>query len=152
MRSSLAGRLACAVLLAGCEVTGPAEPSPIAFMSIAAGATHTCALQTGGKAYCWGDNLNSQLGSGSADLLDSVPRAVASSVSFTQLAGGAIHSCGVSDAGPAWCWGGDAYGQAGPVGGDSPALVDATLHFAMVSLGRLHSCAITTTGAAYCWG
>jgi hypothetical protein len=35
------------------------------FVSIAAGAAHTCGVTSTGALYCWGDNFNGQLGDGS---------------------------------------------------------------------------------------
>lgn len=44
------------------------HPVPVAtnqiFGSIFAGGHHSCAITTGGKAYCWGNNSNGQLGTG----------------------------------------------------------------------------------------
>lgn len=45
---------------------GSPFPSAVAgdlpFTQIVAGATHTCALEVGGRAFCWGDNRQSQVG------------------------------------------------------------------------------------------
>ena len=46
------------------------------FGSIFAGGHHTCAITTGGKAYCWGDNRSGQLGTGNTSGSD-VPVLVA---------------------------------------------------------------------------
>ena len=56
------------------------HPLPIStnqiFASIFAGGHHTCAITTGGKAYCWGENGNGQLGTGNTSGSD-VPVLVA---------------------------------------------------------------------------
>jgi alpha-tubulin suppressor-like RCC1 family protein len=52
-----AGRLAEAVFGAL-----PARPTTV--VALAAGDHHTCALVTGGGAYCWGNNYYGQLGTG----------------------------------------------------------------------------------------
>jgi len=46
------------------------------FLSISGGAHHTCAVNTGGRAYCWGNNSNGQLGTGNTSGSD-VPIPVA---------------------------------------------------------------------------
>jgi alpha-tubulin suppressor-like RCC1 family protein len=46
------------------------------FASISAGGHHSCAITTGGKAYCWGENTNGQLGTGNTSGSD-VPVLVA---------------------------------------------------------------------------
>ncbi len=98
------------------------------FVAIAAGATHTCALATGGAGYCWGNDTNGQLGtnvpldvcSGTrvGDVLCSlVPVPVAGGLSFASLTTGFHHTCGVTTAGLAYCWGLNDFGQLGSQAG-----------------------------------
>jgi alpha-tubulin suppressor-like RCC1 family protein len=78
--------------------------------SISAGRFHTCAV-AGGKAYCWGDNDNGQLGNNSTtDSL--VPVAVDIAGTVTAISAGATHSCAVAG-GTAFCWGDNSYGGVG---------------------------------------
>ena len=51
-------------------------PAGVSFQSIAAGSAHTCALTTTGQAYCWGWNVDGQLGNNSTTN-SSIPVAVA---------------------------------------------------------------------------
>lgn len=56
---------------AGFTSSFSATPEPVqnglVFAAISAGWEHTCGMTTGGVAYCWGSNLNGQLGSSSFD-------------------------------------------------------------------------------------
>ena len=68
---------------------------------------------------------------------------------------GADHSCGVTTAGAAYCWGDNTWAQLGngtSVDSNVPVAVSGGLTFQSVSVGIFHSCGVTTAGAAYCWG
>jgi alpha-tubulin suppressor-like RCC1 family protein len=65
------------------------------------------------------------------------------------------HSCGVTTAGEAYCWGLNLHGQLGSDVADrslEPVAVEGGHRFRSISSGLFHSCGITTTGEAYCWG
>ena len=61
-------------------------------------------------------------------------------LTFASVSAAFDHSCGVTTAGDAYCW------------GSTPIAVVGGLTFAAVSAGGHHNCGVTTTGAAYCWG
>ena len=83
------------------------------FDSLAVGQSHACGLTAGGGAYCWGANTIGQLGTGTAGAPSQVPVAVAGGLAFTSLAAGASHTCGLTAAGAAYCWGNGTSGQLG---------------------------------------
>src|SRR5436309_2630622 len=77
------------------------------------------------------------------------------SLKFTAVTAGGWHTCAITTAGAAYCWG---YGRFGQLGnGDTgiqtvPAPVAGGLRFTTVSAGRFHTCGLTTDSTAYCWG
>lgn len=70
--------------------------------------------------------------------------------------GGSTHACGVTQAGQAWCWGRDSFGQLGDNSYvNSPVAVatsQGALSFSQIAAGDAHTCALTSSGAPYCWG
>ncbi|MEJ7810412.1 MAG: hypothetical protein WKG32_08365 [Gemmatimonadaceae bacterium] len=128
-----------------------------AFSRISAGFQHTCGVAPDGSAYCWGDNRLGQLGSGSAGGFNTAPIRVTGGVGFSAIsAGDSTHTCALTAAGAAYCWGANSFGQVGngSIGGiiATPTAVAGGLTFAELSAGRDFTCGRTAGGAAYCWG
>ncbi|HEX6374071.1 MAG TPA: hypothetical protein VF006_34405 [Longimicrobium sp.] len=130
----------------------------VAFTSISAGHQHTCGLDSGGQAYCWGANASGQLGN-NATAHRRTPVAVQhpSGVTFTSITAAETHTCALDTTGQAWCWGYGANGQLGggfTFGDSIPAQVThpSGVTFASLDAEYRHTCAVSTTGQAYCWG
>lgn len=70
------------------------------------------------------------------------------------LAVGGFHSCALTDAGQAYCWGINDDSQLGRAGGlDSvPVPVSGGHFWRTLTAGRYHTCGVTTDNQAYCWG
>jgi alpha-tubulin suppressor-like RCC1 family protein len=94
------------------------------------------------------------------------PTAVAGGFTFTQIVAGDGHSCGLTTAGKAYCWGYNstrnvfttndvATGQLGdstPNDSQTPVAVAGGLTFTQLTAGAFFTCGLTGAGAAYCWG
>ncbi|HVT40290.1 MAG TPA: hypothetical protein VHE78_14710 [Gemmatimonadaceae bacterium] len=146
--ATLAG-FAVAACGAGGDVAGPRPVSQVSFTAVTAGAFHTCGVTTSRAAYCWGANFTGELGDGTTTPRTN-PVLVLGGLNFAQVSAGddqnGNHTCAVTTAGAASCWGN------GYSSGTGPVLVAGGLSFAQVSAGAEHTCAVTTGGAAYCWG
>jgi alpha-tubulin suppressor-like RCC1 family protein len=139
-----------------------AAPAPVIgdleFALLSAGVGHTCGITVGGEAYCWGTEANGRLGTGSfGPEIKPLPQLVLGGLSFTMISAGLEHSCGVTTAGAAYCWGSGAFGQLGDGTTDSqtePTAVTGGLLFSEVSAGGDFTCGITVGVGleAYCWG
>lgn len=126
------------------------------FSEISAGSSHTCALTAStGAAYCWGTNISGILGIGSVGGSFPNPQVVTGGLSFVALAAGTGHTCGLTSAGAAYCWGLNAAGQLGDgtkVDRLSPTLVSGAPVFAKIRAGANSTCGITGSGDTWCWG
>jgi alpha-tubulin suppressor-like RCC1 family protein len=128
----------------------------IGSVSVTAGEAHTCALSDG-SAYCWGNNVQGQLGQGDADLEPhGTPQPVKNFDGIVDLSSsGGASSCATT-ANLVACWGNNDFGQigSGTVGGAivTPAGVQGlTPPLDRISVGAHHTCALKG-GRVLCWG
>jgi alpha-tubulin suppressor-like RCC1 family protein len=83
------------------------------------------------------------------------PFNVDSARAYIAVTAGAEHTCAVSEAGDAYCWGRGTEGQLGTGARSNevrPTKVVGELDFDSISAGRSHTCALTAARVAYCWG
>ena len=84
---------------------------------ISAGSSHTCAIASDDKAYCWGSNSSGQLGNNST-INSGVPVAVNTSgvlagKTIKQISAGSSHTCAIASDDKAYCWGSNSSGELG---------------------------------------
>lgn len=140
------------------------QPAALAdAIQIGAGQFHTCSIQSGGGARCWGYNTYRQLGftnGPGATVWKMTPTAVGGLTTASQIAGGATHTCASRTkpgASSVVCWGSNAKGQLGnqsfaPSG--APVAVSGlptTTVPTSVAAGADHSCAVLSS-KVWCWG
>ena len=143
------------------------------FQQVVAGTSHVCGVTTGSAAYCWGFNMQGQLGIGNATgpelcydgPCSSRPLRVVGGLTFARLSVEGQNTCGVTTGGVTYCWGDNISGElgngsnTGPEGchesspcSTRPVRVVGGLTFRSVSTGGAHSCGLTADNRGYCWG
>jgi len=144
--------------------TSPKDVQSISLLSgvaaISAGTAHTCAISAAGEAHCWGLNTNGRLGNGD-QIQQSIPVKVAATMgSVVSISAGDAHSCAVTAAGVAMCWGLNTTGRLGD-GTATQRLTPVEVHVTSteivdnaqaIAAGFGHSCALLKTGRVMCWG
>jgi alpha-tubulin suppressor-like RCC1 family protein len=131
----------------------------LSFRHVSVGYQHSCGVTTDGRAYCWGFNFWGQVGDGTKgeDNWRVRPTAVTGSRHFRLVRAGYSHTCGITSAAEAFCWGEDGSGQLGDgttnsAGRATPVRVLGGLLWLQLSGGGEHTCGITQSNLVYCWG
>lgn len=149
----------------------PNVPVPVdtqlSFMDIATGGSFTCALTTGGEAWCWGANYYGMLGvenpphecrpfsGASLWPCATTPVPVNTGLTFTRISAGQYHVCALTAGGDVYCWGRGVTGALGNGGyedSSTPVLVSGGHPFVDLALGWYSACAVTSDDEVWCWG
>ncbi len=130
--------------------------------AISAGGLHACAITGAGGVECWGTNGNGELGNGSTTDSDKPVEVSTLTSGVTALAVGSTddffptHSCALTSAGGATCWGLNVHGQLGNGStADSSHPVEVSglsSGIVAIAVGGSHTCAITDAKRLKCWG
>jgi alpha-tubulin suppressor-like RCC1 family protein len=124
--------------------------------TLAAGASHTCALLNSGVVKCWGLNTNGQLGDGTK-INRRIPVQVQKlTKEVKQLATGTNYSCALTLGGKIYCWGdgsNNIFGDKVPTSTGVPVEIVMTgEEIVAISAGQYHLCVITGSKEVKCWG
>lgn len=144
------------------STTGSSSPVAVGgghtFVEIGAGQHHSCGLTDGGEIYCWGWDAVGMLGSTAVAMNDisSTPVLVDGGHSWAALGmGNGTHTCAVTTADDAYCWGHNGSGRIGDGTtnhAETPVQVAGGHSWSTISAMGDHTCGTTTAGTTYCWG
>lgn len=131
------------------------------FRTISAGYYHVCGLDFSGSVWCWGADQFGQLGTtrnvqscAGGTPCSYVPLRVPVDQPFVAIVSAFEHTCGLTAAGDAYCWGEYDTGQlgAGPDVGPGPVAVGGGQKFTSLTGSMFDTCGLTTPGTIMCWG
>jgi alpha-tubulin suppressor-like RCC1 family protein len=124
--------------------------------AISAGDGQTCALTTAHGAKCWGLNVVGEVGDGTTTDRYVPVDVFGLDSGVAALAAGGFHTCALTSAGGAKCWGWNRFGQLGNgASSDSSIPIDVfglASGTATLSAGGRHTCARTASPGLVCWG
>jgi alpha-tubulin suppressor-like RCC1 family protein len=129
----------------------------VSFEQVDAGDNHSCGITTDGRLFCWGQNINRQLGHDTSPA--NVPIQVGEASDWIEVSAGGQHTCGLRAPGRLFCWGDNTERQAIPSTTSlrvlEPTQIGSSTVWDTVSAGQLHTCAIQPDfggDALFCWG
>ncbi len=123
-------------------------------VSVSAGLSHTCAVNTARDLYCWGANWDGRLGIGSIQSQDEPVRVTALS-NVDSVAAGNNHTCVVLSNASLSCWGNGDDGQIGEsvATRNTPQTVSGlSANVQRVSAGGNFTCALLANNTVQCFG
>lgn len=142
--------------------TPTAVSVPQEVRGVALGVSHTCALGSDGRAYCFGASRDGRLGIGPAGMCSGSSEdvlsasAVSGGIAFSQLCAGSDFSCGLDVAGQVHCWGNGMEFHTGQPDSGCRSVPTEVMALAgtwdSIACGSFSACARRSDGEVWCWG
>lgn len=130
-------------------------PDGTTLAGIAAGSTHSAAVDTDGRVWAWGEGRSGQIGPRETTAMVAVEVPLPDGVVAVNVTAGDDHTCVIDQDGGVWCWGRGREGQLG-VGARSdsadPVQVELDAPAVTVDAGSEHTCVVDGLGDVWCWG
>src|SRR5262249_26291639 len=76
-----------------------------AWQQVSVGTFHTCAIADGTHLYCWGSNIDAQLGDPTVLYNVNTPREIDPTHDWQVVSAGYRDTCAITTAGELYCWG-----------------------------------------------
>lgn len=133
-------------------------PPGVTFTSLAAGGSHSLALDQDGAVWGWGANGRGEVGDGHLGRrLTPVRVAMPTGVTITSIAAGEQHSVALDQHGHAWSWGRNEHGQLGEGSitdrrVPQPVSMPEAITFSRIAAGGFHTLALDQHGRPWSWG
>lgn len=134
---------------------------PEKLATISPGYLQTCAIAISKRVYCWGSNIQNQLGDGLRNPAEDAQRLSSGRVpgleNIVQLSSGSSHNCALDASDRVFCWGYNEHGSAGQDPArypNVPVPMPVALEAPVVELAHNEwgMCALTMADKVYCWG
>ena len=120
------------------------------YLQVSPGRLVACALTPSNNAVCWGINQLGEVGDGT-QIARASPVPVATALAFQTIEAAWIHSCALTFAGEAHCWG-SWQGQLSFRQDVTPVAVPGGHTFTRFYTGGTHTCGVTPSSETWCWG
>jgi alpha-tubulin suppressor-like RCC1 family protein len=139
----------------GSNTWKPVAGGVSSWSSLSLGNTHTCAVASDGRLFCWGAGSSGQVGGGS-NTNSLSPRQVDAATDWAAVGLGYSHSCATKTSGALYCWGLNQYGTlgSGTTTGSNVPVREATTaaDWTGVVAGKQFTCGTKIGGRFSCWG
>jgi alpha-tubulin suppressor-like RCC1 family protein len=133
----------------------PTQVGSDTWKSVAVSGYHSCAVQTNGTLFCFGENDSGECGQPEETEAIGTPTQVGSDTDWTSVTAGEAFSCARKSNGSIYCWGGNWSGELGNGTTDNshtPVRVGTDTDWVSVSAHGSGACGIKSNGQIFCWG